>query len=374
MTGMESTVFIRKSSYEDVAPVISGLIDLSGLSFSGKKVLVKPNMLLGKPPEAGATTHPAIVSSVVDYLVKSGAEVVVGDNPGLSGYGASAIAGKKTGIKDASMGRFSNIGTETRRVKTVSVRPREVLVSKAVLDSDIIVNLPKLKTHSLTVFTGAVKNMFGMIVGADKVRTHAVYPTPEKFAEALVEIFAIRPPELSIMDGILGMEGNGPNAGRPRHAGLIGMSVDAVALDSVFCRIIGIAPEKVPHLRIAATRGLGRMWPEGVRVDGEIPKLKPFRLPMSRMLDSLGDAGATLVQGIFMPLFTGSADLKLIRKKCTKCGVCIKSCPAEALSPDEKKYPLIDKKRCISCYCCHELCTENAWTFTGMRRIMGMFG
>jgi len=366
-----SVVYIRECPrYEDAAAVVHELLCRSGIRFAGKKVLVKPNILSGKPPETATTTHPAIVEAVVDFLIGAGAEVSVGDNPGMSGYGSSIGAAKYSGILDASRGRYINISLQSRGVPVRSRFFDMLNCSSAVLDADLVVNLPKLKTHTLTVFTGAVKNMFGILVGGEKARTHALAGTPENFGEALVDIFSVRPPELSIMDAVLGMDGNGPNAGRPRHVGLIGMSGDAVALDATFARVVGIDPFRIPHLRHASERGCGRMASEEIDVDGTIPHIRRFAIPLSRRVKFLGDFSISAIHRLVFPFLTEGAKLKLVRKTCTRCGACVRGCPTGAMRTDADGYPCIDKPKCITCYCCHELCVETAWKMTGLMNII----
>jgi uncharacterized protein (DUF362 family)/Pyruvate/2-oxoacid:ferredoxin oxidoreductase delta subunit len=344
----------------------------SGVDFSGKKVLVKPNILMGKPPEKAVTTHPAVVSAVVDFLLEHGAKVTVGDNPGVSGYGASIAAARKSGIFDASRGCFANISAEFRHVPVKSGGLGTLNVSAAVLDADLIVNVPKLKTHGLTTYTGAVKNMFGILVGGDKARAHASAPTPLKFAEALVDILSVRPPELNVMDAVLAMDGDGPGAGHAREVGLLGFSTDPVALDAVFLRLAGIDPEKIHHVRIAAERGFGKIANRDIEVIGRADPIKNFKIPGSRKLEFLEGPSVRLVNRVFFPNISGHARLSLIRKLCTKCLICTKGCPSSAMGEDKNGYPEIRKDKCIACYCCHELCPESAWKMSGMMRLMRM--
>jgi uncharacterized protein (DUF362 family)/Pyruvate/2-oxoacid:ferredoxin oxidoreductase delta subunit len=369
-----SKVFIRRCGYGGAGPVVAELLALSGIGFAGRKVLCKPNIITGKEPGSAATTHPAIISAVVGHLLSAGADVTVGDNPGVSGYGASNAAAKKTGIQAASMGRWRNISLEFRRVETGGVSPHGFNVSTAVLDTELLINLPKLKTHSLTTYTGAVKNMFGVLVGSDKAMTHASAVTVGRFSSALVDVFSIRPPDLSIMDAVLAMEGNGPTSGTPRAVGLMGMSTDPVALDAVFARLIGLDPRRIDHLRIAADRGFGRLGAGEIEVDGALPEIKRFTLPLSRRSDTIGWLGTSLVNGLVFPFISRKAGLRLKRDKCTKCGICLRACPTGAMKPGKDGFPEIGKPACISCYCCHELCAEGAWKMSGVMSIVNRSG
>jgi uncharacterized protein (DUF362 family)/ferredoxin-like protein FixX len=361
-----SIVFIRKAEYETAGLVVRELLEKTGLVFRGKKVLVKPNILSGCAPERAVTTHPSVVTAVVDFLLDAGADVSVGDNPGIGGYGASLRAARKAGIYDASRGRFVNIVTESKKVFVKSRFFSSLSVSRALLEADLVVNLPKLKTHSLAVYTGAVKNMFGMLVGAEKAKVHAAGGTAAGFGEALADVFAVRPPDASLMDAVVGMEGNGPSDGRPRHVGLLGLSTDSVALDAVFLRLIGVDPARVHHVRIAAERGHGSIGEQAIRVDGGMPSIRPFALPASRRLELIGDAVTATIHRLAFPGITEYARLRLDRKKCTRCGICIKSCPTGAMKTNDDEYPFIERQECIACYCCHELCPETAWKMKGL--------
>jgi len=372
-SGSKSKVFLREADYATAASSIKELMSLSGIEFRGKKVLVKPNILLGATPEKAVTTHPSIVSSTVDFLLKAGADVTVGDNPGLSGYGAATAAAIRSGIADASQGHFLNISSDCRRVPVKSRFLESTIISGAVADADIIINIPKLKTHIFTLYTGAIKNMFGMLVGAEKAGIHSKASTPENFSEALVDVFSLRPPDLTIMDAIVCMEGNGPNVGSPRTLGLIGMSVDSVAIDATFCRLIGFDPLKVHHIRMAASRNLGRIRREEIEIDGPFPKIKRFSIPIPRRFDMLGNAGGFIFNRVLLSGLTGYARLKLRKKACTKCGICVEHCPASAMKTDASGFPFIEKEKCIACYCCNELCPKTAWSPSGVMSFMRLW-
>jgi len=372
--GSKSKVFLREADYSTAGASIQELMSLSGLEFRGKKVLVKPNILLGAFPEKAVTTHPSIVGATVDFLLNAGADVTVGDNPGLSGYGAATAAAIRSGIADASRGHFANISSDCRRVPVKSRFLESTIVSGAVLDADIIINIPKLKTHIFTLYTGAIKNMFGILVGAEKAGIHSKASGPENFSEALIDVFSLRPPDLTIMDAILCMEGNGPNVGSPRTVGLIGMSRDPVAIDATFCRLIGFDPMKVHHVRMAALRNLGRICGDEIEIEGSFPKkIKRFSIPIPRRFDLLGNAGGFIFNRILLSGLSGHARLKLHKKACTKCGICVKHCPAQAMMINAGGYPVIEKEKCIACYCCNELCPKTAWSPSGMMSFMRLW-
>ena len=237
-------VMIFEADY-DTGSMVEGVeaaFDAFPLDLAGKRVLVKPNILGGHAPEKAVTTHPALVAAVVEYLKKNGATPMVGDNSGVHGYGRSGQAARVSKIMDAAGDCFISLGRKPVRQDLVSRDIRHVMIAEDVLTADIVINLPKLKTHGLTFYTGAVKNTFGYVTGGDKMRVHALAVTPQRFAEALVDIYAIRPPDLSIMDAVEAMEGNGPSNGRVRRVGKILASDNAVPA----------FPHETPHKIIKA--------------------------------------------------------------------------------------------------------------------------
>lgn len=245
-------VFLAEASYDQsLRSLVEEIFETFPRNWQGKKVLVKPNILAPHPPESAVTTHPALVRCLVEVLKNLGAKVIVGDNPGVGGYGRSKKSADACGLFEASMGCFLNLGQNPVQQRVESKYFDSLAISREVLEVDEIVNLPKLKTHSLTVLTGAIKNTFGYIAGGDKMRIHASCPTPMQFAEALVDIYSLRPPTLNIMDAVVAMEGNGPANGSPIRLGKILASDNAVSLDAVAVHFLGQKIKRVPHLEIA---------------------------------------------------------------------------------------------------------------------------
>ncbi len=332
---------------------------------SGKKVLVKPNMLSAWEPEAGITTHPELVRATVDWLQAAGARVTVGDNCGMGGYGINERAAKVTGIREASQGTFVNIAKDLKEIEVQSRFFQKVIVSKAVLEADYVVNLPKLKTHALSHLTLGIKNMFGMLAGASKSRVHAAAQTAPDFGEALVDIFQLRPPDLTIVDGVVGMEGNGPSTGRVRKIGYLFAGENTPAVDGVIARLAGIPPDKVDHLRVAAERGLGPQNLDQVEILGEAKPIPRFKLPST--LPRLGLVSFFVNQFLYQPALRSR--LVLEPEKCSGCKLCLENCPASAMSWREG-FPVMDQEKCIRCFCCAELCTEGAWELQGLLKRM----
>jgi ferredoxin len=204
--------------------------------------------------------------------------------------------------------------------------------------------------------------MFGILVGAEKARVHHAVPRPRQFSEALVDIYRIRIPDLTLMDAVVGMEGNGPSGKDLRPIGKILASRNGVSLDGLMTAMMGIPPRKVDHLAIASQKGLGEIDPARMEVRGPWEPLRKFKTPVS--FASQGWFGTALNRLLYRPLI--KPKLKVRPDLCTRCEVCIQHCPAQALSLQE--VPRLDEKKCIACYCCYELCPNQAMELTSWMR------
>ncbi|WP_287154242.1 DUF362 domain-containing protein [Candidatus Solincola tengchongensis] len=338
---------------ETLSPLVSEMLDRSGIEWSGKKVLVKPNLLGPFPPDSGVITHPLLVKALRRELRRRGCRVMVGDNPGVRGYGMVARMARVTGMDSAAGEDFVNLSLRPRTVRLQSPHADHVSVCSEVFEVDHWISVPKFKTHISTVITGAIKNSYGLLVGGEKARLHSVAPRPEHFGELLVEIYALRPPDLVIMDAVIGMEGNGPSGGSLREVGLLLSSDNGGAVDLAACRLMGVDPLKVPSQRCATERGLAPARLEEIQVEGHIDPVPGFRVPstLARL-----DPGGILQRTVFRRL--SRPRLSVDRKRCTACASCVRGCPAEAITLED--YPRFDTTRCIGCYCCYELCPQGA--------------
>jgi len=346
---------VRCKTYEpeqlevSVARAFELLGGISRFVKKGERILVKPNMLSGKPPEHGVNTHVEVVRAVVKLIKKCNASPVIGDNPGGSvsvkeayeGSGIRSIA-KEEGIELA----------EPKGVRIVYGIP----VSSYFFECDKIISLPKMKTHVLTGITGAIKNMFGAVAGLNKSQCHKEFPKPEGFCKVLVDIFEAVRPELVLMDGIIAMDGDGPASGRLRPIGLLIAGQDSVAVDSVFSRLIGIDPFDIFSTAQAYKRGLGEIRLENIEILGERLEenlIRGFELPRSKITMNLPGLVIKLLAAFvkFGPYIN--------KRLCKKCRICAETCPVSAIRIDEKR-SIIDHGRCIRCMCCHEVCPYKA--------------
>lgn len=342
------------ADYDSVEDRINKVFEEFPLEWAGKNVLMKPNMLSARPPEQAVTTHPTIIKATTKWLLDAGAEVIVGDNSAATGRGENERCAQNSGIADAALGCYRNISNSGVAIDVKSRFTDKLVVSKEILDAEVLVSLPKFKTHALTQITGAIKNMFGILVGGEKPRMHAAAWGYKNFIEALVDIYQIRPPDLSIMDAVVGMEGNGPSAGYVRPIGKILASDNAVALDAVMVTMMGKRPEKIHLLKYAHERGLGEIDVSKLDIMGELKPLKHFRMPSTFLCHLAGGLANNKLARYIM-------DRKpaIISGECKSCGVCVESCPVKAMSMG-KNIPEISYKDCIRCYCCQELCPSNA--------------
>jgi len=354
-----SIVRCKTYNYKDVEIAVRKAFDLIGglSSFIDKedKVLIKPNMLSGRPPEDNVNTHPEVVRAVVRLVKECGGYPAIGDNPGGSLNAEEAY-------QSSGMARVAyEEGIECLKSNDVRI-VNGLPISSYFFDYDKIISLPKMKTHSLMLITGAIKNMFGAVSGLNKSECHRRFPLPEDFVHILVDAFTAVRPDLVLMDGIVAMDGDGPASGRLRHAGILIAGEDSVAVDSVFSRLIGITPEDILTIKEAVKRGLGQCDLNNIEIIGERMEdvyIKGFRLPRSRFILRIPGFVINFLAGLVK--FGPFVD----RHLCRKCNACLEACPNSAIFIDKKGYYTIDYHRCIRCMCCHEVCPHRA---IGLRR------
>ncbi len=349
-------VLIEPADYETVKNAVERVFELFPIKAAGKKVLIKPNVLRASQAEEGIVTNPAVLRAVVKKVEDLGpSEIVVGDNPGLFDYGANEESFRRTGLMDAAMGYYRNIGEESVTMEFNPDYMPSVSPSRAVMEADIIISLPKFKTHGLTVMTGAIKNSYGILPGAQKARLHQAAGSPERFHDLIVEVFRLRVPDLFIVDAVVGMEGNGPASPELRQIGRILASDNAVALDAVIAKMMGCEPELLKFLRRAKELGLGEYDIRKIEIIGELKQIPGFKLP------PLGGEAITSNETI-QTLMTSRTVLrpKADTATCTQCGTCIDHCAMSALSMGPEGVPVVDADTCITCFCCQEMCPEKA--------------
>ncbi|MFH1478706.1 MAG: DUF362 domain-containing protein [Candidatus Omnitrophota bacterium] len=342
---------VRCNSYEprELEASINKAFDLvGGLGLfikEGDRVLLKPNMLSGSGPEEGKNTHIEVIRACAKLVRRQKATPLIGDNPG--GSISAKDAYETTGI--ANIAREEDIELlEPKSARVISGIP----ISEYFFECNKIINIPKMKTHSLMTLTGAIKNMYGAVSGLNKSQYHKRFPRPEDFCGVLLDIFEMVKPTLNLMDAIVIMDGNGPAAGRLKKGNILIASSDAIALDSVFSSIVGLDPFKNIITREAHRRGLGEIDPKNIDVVGEKIEnvlIKDFDLPTSKIFMNLPKFLLKILTALIR------FRLHIDEKNCRRCMVCKDSCPVSCITIDSKN-AFIDQAKCITCMCCHELC------------------
>lgn len=348
-------VMTHSATYDTIRLSVDKAFDLFPQNLRGKKVLIKPNVLRASDTAEGIVTHPALLAAVVDKVeTLAPASIIVGDNPGVFSYGANEAAFEQTGLMAAARGHYRNIGMDVVTVPFNATFMETVRISRAIYEADVVISLPKFKTHGLTAMTGAIKNSYGILPGAQKARLHKIAGNPARFHELIVEVFKLRVPDLFIVDAVVGMEGNGPASPDLREIGLVLASDNAVALDAVMATMMGLAPGRLRFLCKAADAGLGSWNLDDIHLDGNLVRLEAFKLPPlgGEAIHGNPDIQALLDSKIRL---TPRAD----PDGCTACGTCIEQCPADALAMIDD-LPRVDMARCVTCFCCQEICPEKA--------------
>jgi len=346
---------VRCKDYEriKVEQAVKKAFDLLGgmstLIKRGEKVLIKPNVLSARLPEDGICTHLEVIRAVVKLVRDCGALPCIGDNPGGSLSAAKAYEG--SGLTSLA----KEVGVELKEAKGIKV-VNGIPIASYFFECDKIINLPKMKTHILMGLTGAIKNMYGAVAGLHKSELHKKFPSPEEFAEVLIDTFEIVKPNLVLMDGIVSMDQDGPSSGRLRNPGLLIAGEDSVAIDAVFAELAGIKSLSVITTKKAYMRKLGEADLRNIEVLGENIKdnlINDFKIP--------GTLGLAVILGPFVKFAAGFVKFGpyINKKLCKKCMVCRDSCPVQAITIDPKNSS-INLKKCIRCMCCHEVCPYKA--------------
>jgi uncharacterized protein (DUF362 family)/ferredoxin-like protein FixX len=323
----------------------------------GDRVLLKPNLLFGKIPEKAVTTHPSVIRCVIQLVKEAGGIPSLGDSPGIS---SSMGVAEKAGIKKVAEEMGCPIVEFNRPVLPPGKKGRtfkHIEIDQAIYEADVIINLPKWKTHAQMLLTLGVKNLFGCIPGPRKALWHLKAGEDHKlFAQVLVDLYQMIQPSLTILDGIVGMDGNGPGSGDPIPLELILASRDPFCLDQIVCDLLGISRDSLLTNRVAFEQGLGK---NGVVTAGENPedvKITKFKFPNPYRID-------WYLPGFIKKSFKSAFSSKPVIAKdvCKLCNQCVEICSPKALNESRKEL-VFDYGKCIRCFCCQEICPEGAIT------------
>ncbi len=339
--------------------------------FRNKNIVIKPNLLMKANPSDSITSHPVVVEAVIETLKNyDPCSITIAESPGGPYSPATLkIIYNSTGMTKVAEKTAININYDTS-FENVSYHNGKVCknfdIITPILNADIIVNICKLKTHSLTTMSGAVKNLFGTIPGIHKFEMHTRFKDLSIFEPMLVDLCSFhcsRVPVLNVCDAIYGMEGNGPSGGDVRNFGLLLSSLNPFNLDSVCSAILGIE-NKVGFIEEGKKRGYCPFSAKDITISGkEISKYKinDVKLPETKSLWFLKNL-PTLFGGKLNKFFEPKPDI--IKNKCIGCGECMRSCPASTIvlinTKKSRKIAKIIPDKCIKCYCCQELCPIRA--------------
>lgn len=345
-----------------------GRISFPLTSFRSMNIALKPNLLSAAGPESAVVTHPLFFQAAAEIILDHGGKPILVESPAvaslqntLKATGYDAII-RHLGIETADSSQIGKISyPAAKRIRTFEV-------FKAVVDADMIVNLPKFKTHGLTYITASVKNLFGFIPGMRKSQMHIALPGKEEFSESILDlygalVFGFDPPKalLHILDAVVALEGDGPGSGgKPRELNAIIIGRDALAVDWTAIQVSGLNARLSTILTLGLERGMGISSEQDIVVVGQ--KIEDMRVhnfvpPKGSGMTAL--LGVPFIQGLLKHLFT--ARPVPIGERCSLCYLCREICPAHAIEKAMPGHtvPRFDYEACIRCLCCMEVCPKD---------------
>lgn len=367
-----------KSAIKEAFDLLGGVEEATGLA-ADSRMLIKPNLLAKAAPEKACTTHPEVFRAVCEILQDEGyGDLVYGDSHGNPMISLEKVA-ETCGLKKEAealgipLGDFEHGTVVEFKEGRVA---HDFTICDEVLRADGIVNVCKMKTHQLERITGAVKNTFGCVFGINKGASHAKFATAEVFAKMIADLNRLVSPVIHVMDGVVAMEGNGPQSGSPRSMNVILISKDPVALDAVFCSLIDLDPKLVPtnvsgmEQEIGTYEDIEVVTPEGSFTTEEIADM--YGEPSFDVQRSTGYRGMLRPIRFLAPLLEKKP--VVIKSKCIGCGICVEACPVDgkaihvdaaggagrSASKGRGGKAVYDYSKCIKCYCCQEMCPEGA--------------
>jgi uncharacterized protein (DUF362 family)/Pyruvate/2-oxoacid:ferredoxin oxidoreductase delta subunit len=345
----------------------------------GMRVLLKPNLLAARKPEQATTTHPTVMAAVAKLVRQAGGQAVIADSPG-GPYTPGLLRGvyAATGAQQAAADAGAQLNEDTAETDVAvpgGKLLKRVKLIAPVAQADLVINLPKLKTHGQMVYTGAVKNMFGAIAGTGKIDYHMRMPQYDVFADMLVDVCLAARPALTIMDAVEGMEGAGPSAGNPRQIGLVLAGEDPFAIDRTALDIVGASPLDVPVMLAAHNRGL---CPSRQQVQILGPGVSEVAVAKFDMPGAGEMAPVQWTASKVMAWLSGRIKPRPVfdHATCTGCGQCAQWCPPKVITMAQAapgQRPEVDLEGCIRCFCCQEICPAKAVSIRRLGRRSGAF-
>lgn len=323
----------------------------------GESVFVKVNLIVPFDPSRAVTTHPEVVRAVVRQLQRVTDRVTIGESPG-GPYNKSVLRNsfEHTGMAAVAGETGAELNFDTREVLTPApsgMKMKELVLCAPVVEADRVVSVSKLKTHVLTGLTAAVKNHYGCVPGMQKFTYHSRYTDAREFSDVIVDVAVTVDSDLSIVDGVWGMEGNGSVWGVPRKMGFLAGGRDPFAVDCAVGQVLGLKNTLNLPLGAAIERGVFHGDASRLVMLGDDPaglRVRGLKLGTKRSI--IGWLPAP-----FLVSYSAMFHMRpyIDAKTCEGCGKCVEICPGGAIALADGA-ARVEGSKCIRCYCCYELC------------------
>ncbi len=351
------------------------LLDLYTI-FKNKSIFLKPNALA---PTKNAFTPPEILVELIKLIKQDTKKILIGDSTMTKTLTDITMKRAKYIEKcEAVGGKVVNF-FESKREKITLKNPEyeaeeNIYLPKEICDSDIVINIPKLKTHNGFVYTGAIKNLFGLL--GNKMLMHMTHDKKREFQKMLADIYfaveetnkSVFPKVLTIMDAVIAMEGKGPRSGNPRKVGLIIAGFNSAAVDIVGYTLMNGNPNHLEAIKSIARRTNLSMDIAKLEILGESNYskfiIKDFKKPKTLktiLEEEKQPRKPNKKPGLYSKIRKKamSISIRINRKACLLCEQCVQHCPAEAMIRRKERIE-INYNKCIECFCCGESCPNDA--------------